>query len=218
MTGSGPSGSLNIEYFPSMNGTIAKDVWQTWTPTSGTWYVRSGCGATQGTYKTFTQIATLCAAYASTATSVATYAWGGSFGEQFLGADEYVDTVQIVLGGTDTTYDFEPGQVSVSDLRKLEGNVGTTSFRFEVSMPVAADADCRFRWRAIDGTATSPIDFAAYEGLEEIGEGEARTKVTVVVAGDRMRERGETFKVRLSRPVNCALGDSLALGTILNDD
>jgi len=40
----------------------------------------------------------------------------------------------------------------------------------------------------------------------------------VVVAGDRRREPNETFKVRLSAPVNCSIGDGVARGTIVNDD
>ena len=199
-----------------MNGTIQSSTWQTWTTSSGTWYVRSGCGASQGDYLTFAQIKSQCSDYATHDLTVEIWTWGGA--SQFMGTDEYVDTVRAATGSSDTTWDFEPGQVSIANLRKAEGNAGTMSFRFTVSSAVVAQTACTFAWKTSDGTAKSPGDFAAYSGRARFPAGASSTKVAVVVAGDRVREPDETFKVRLRAPEGCSIDDGQAVGTIVNDD
>jgi len=69
------------------------------------------------------------------------------------------------------------------------------------------------------GTATAGVDYLPISGTLSFPVGVTTKKLTVTVIGDNKREANETFYVNLSNPSpNAYLGNSQAVGTILNDD
>jgi hypothetical protein len=69
------------------------------------------------------------------------------------------------------------------------------------------------------GTASTPSDFQAVSGTLTFPIGVNAKTITVLVVGDRTRERNETFSVNLSNPsANAYIGDGQGLGTIVDDD
>ena len=72
-----------------------------------------------------------------------------------------------------------------------------------------------------DGTAEEPGDYTSTSGTLTFVAGATTKMVTVVTANDTVDEAdGETFKVKLSNPVNATLATdgTLATGTITDND
>jgi len=102
---------------------------------------------------------------------------------------------------------------------RAEGNVGTTSFLFTVSLSTASNQSVTVAFATSDGAATlADNDYQATSGVLTFGPGVTTRIVTVVVNGDTANEPDESFTLRLSEPVNAALGSAAASGVIENDD
>jgi hypothetical protein len=109
--------------------------------------------------------------------------------------------------------------VSIDDLTDSEGNGGTTTFTFTVSLSNPTDQPVTVDYQTNDGSATlANGDYVAGNGTVTIPAKESSATVTVDVNGDVTNESDETFTVDLSNPTNAALGDGQGTGTITNDD
>lgn len=114
-------------------------------------------------------------------------------------------------------------QVSIADIRELEGDSGTTNFEFVVSLSLPALAGgVTFDWATSDGTATTADgDYQAASGTGvTIPEGERFATLQAPVFGDTDLEPNETFTVTLSNVsgTNVVLADGSATGEIRNDE
>ncbi|MEM7445379.1 MAG: hypothetical protein AAF414_18810, partial [Pseudomonadota bacterium] len=111
--------------------------------------------------------------------------------------------------------------LSIADLALAEGDVGTTTFSFEVTrtgdLSGATDVD----WDLTNLT-TDADDFAlgvAIAGTVSFIAGQSTATIEVEVEGDLDTELNETFQIALSDPTGgAAITDGEALGTIINDD
>jgi hypothetical protein len=121
--------------------------------------------------------------------------------------------------GIGTILDNEP-RISVNDVRKKEGNSGSSTFVFTVSLSVVYDQAVTVQFATADGTATvAGHDYQAQGGTVTIAAGKTTATISIVVYGDRKQEADETFFVKLSSPSsNALITDTQGLGTILNDD
>lgn len=72
-------------------------------------------------------------------------------------------------------------------------------------------------YATVDGTATSS-DYTPVSGTLTFAPGESSQTIQVPVLGDVVDESDETFTLILSNPVNGALADGEATGTIEDDD
>jgi uncharacterized repeat protein (TIGR01451 family) len=109
--------------------------------------------------------------------------------------------------------------ISINDVSKLEGNSGTTSFTFNVTLSTVTTATVKVDYATADGTATTPSDYTAIPTTTlTFAPGETSKPVTVLVNGDTNNEPNETFFVNLTSPVNATIADNQGQGTILNDD
>ncbi len=110
--------------------------------------------------------------------------------------------------------------LSINDVSQNEGNSGTSTFNFTVSLNQPAPAGgVTFTVNTADGTATAGSDYVAIvNGAGSISAGNSSTTVSVTVNGDTTTESNETFFVNLSNPTNAVIGDGQGLGTITNDD
>ena len=116
------------------------------------------------------------------------------------------------------TDDDGPPSLSVNDVTVTEGDSGTTSATFTVTLAPASGQNVSVDYSTADGTATAPADYAATSGTLTFAPGQTTQTVTVQVAGDTLDEIDETFTVNLSNAVNATIADGTGLGTILDDD
>ena len=107
---------------------------------------------------------------------------------------------------------------SIGDVRKIEGNAGTSTVRFTVTRTPPATAPASVTFATADGTATAGSDYDAEGGVLDFAAGETVKTFDVVVRGDAAVELSEGFFVRLSAPTGAVIGRGVAAATIENDD
>ena len=108
--------------------------------------------------------------------------------------------------------------VSIGGVTQNEGNTGTTTFSFPVTLSAASGQQVTVVYTTSNGTASSPGDFASTTGTVTFAAGETSKNATVSVVGDTTFEPNENFTVTLSSLVNASAGTLTATGTITNDD
>jgi len=109
--------------------------------------------------------------------------------------------------------------VSVADASVIEGNSGTKTLSFVVSLSAAAQQTTSVGYQTVDGTATvAGGDFTAKSGTVTFRPGQRTATVAVSVRGDRSVEADESLQLELSGPSNATLGRATAAGVIIDDD
>ena len=114
-----------------------------------------------------------------------------------------------------------PPTLSINDVSANEGNSGTTSFDFTVSLGAPAGAGgVTFDIATQDGTATVADNDYVAKSLsgQTIPAGSSTYAFSVLVNGDTATEPDETFSVNVTNVVGAAVGDGAGQGTIVNDD
>ncbi len=119
--------------------------------------------------------------------------------------------------GTITDNDAAPS-VSINDVAVTEGNSGTTSATFTVSLSAASGFTVTVNYATADNTANAGSDYQTTSGTVTFNPGETSKPITVLVNGDTDFEQAESFFVNLSSPVNVTIADGQGVGTINNDD
>jgi predicted extracellular nuclease len=112
-----------------------------------------------------------------------------------------------------------PG-LSVSDVSLAEGNAGTTTFAFTVSLSTPAGAGgVLFDIATANGSATAGIDYAS-QSLTSVTIPQGMTSYTfnVSINGDIIAEGNETFTVNVTNLAGANLVKGTGTGTIANDD
>ena len=128
------------------------------------------------------------------------------------------DTKRAGAGNIDSATVPFPATVSIAPVSIFEGDSGSRSAVFTVSLSAPSPQAVTVDYGTSDGTATSPSDYTATSGTLTFNPGDLTKTVTVAVVGDTSDEPDEDFSVRLSNPVNATLNRSLASGIILDDD
>jgi uncharacterized repeat protein (TIGR01451 family) len=110
--------------------------------------------------------------------------------------------------------------LSVNDVSLNEGNAGTTSFTFTVSLSApAGPGGVTFDIATADGTAVAPGDYTAKSLTSQtIPAGSSTYSFTVLVNGDTTPETNETFFVNVTNVTGATVTDGQGQGTIQNDD
>jgi hypothetical protein len=111
-------------------------------------------------------------------------------------------------------------KAKVNDVSQKEGNSGTTSFVFTVSLSDTPVDTVTLVYATANGTALAGSDYLPVAGTTlTFPAGVSALSVTVPVIGDTTREANETFYVNLSNPSsNALIADPQGVGTIVNDD
>jgi hypothetical protein len=110
---------------------------------------------------------------------------------------------------------------SVDDPSIVEGNAGTTSLQFTVSLSAPAPAGgATVDYATSDGTATATTDYTASAGTVSFAAGETTQTIDISLSGDQVVETDETITITLSNPTgtDVIIGDATGSGTITNDD
>ena len=112
-----------------------------------------------------------------------------------------------------------PLELSIGDASVDEGDSGSTTLDFTVTLDRTATETVTVDWETSDGTATAGTDYTAGNGTLTFSIGDSSKTVSVTVAGDNVDEPNETFTVTLSNASSGAtIGDGTATGTITDDD
>jgi probable HAF family extracellular repeat protein len=119
--------------------------------------------------------------------------------------------------GTITDDDGTPA-LSIGDVSVTEGNSGTSTATFTVTLSPASGQPVTVNYSTDNNTATAPTDYAATGGGLTFAPGETSKTIGVIIGGDTTPEANETFFVVLSAAVNADIVDAQAVGTILDDD
>src|SRR5262249_9369236 len=111
-----------------------------------------------------------------------------------------------------------PPSLSINNVSQAEGNSGTTSFVFTVTL-AATELPTTVTYATADATATTADgDYQATSGTLTFNPGVTSQTITVLVNGNTVSELNETFTVNLSGAVNATIGTASGTGTIVNDD
>jgi probable HAF family extracellular repeat protein len=136
---------------------------------------------------------------------------------QIAGADwdpDYTYSRAILL----TPVPDPPPVLTIGNLSIVEGQSGTSSAVFTVSLSAAHNQTVTVDFTTADGAATAGIDYQANSGTLTFAPGETSKIITVLVNGDRLGEPDETFVVNLSSATNATIADGQGAGTIFDDE
>lgn len=111
-----------------------------------------------------------------------------------------------------------PPAISIGDVSVTEGNSGTSSAIFTVTLSAAASSAVTVNYTTANGTATAGSDYLATSGSLTFAAGTTTRTLVVTVNGDTASEPNETLFVNLSAPSGATLADAQGIGTIVNDD
>ena len=118
---------------------------------------------------------------------------------------------------TGTIVDDEP-RVQINGVSKNEGNNGTTSFVFTVTLSVASGAPVSVNFATADAGAKAPDDYEAKSGALDFAPGTTSRTIAVNVKGDKARESEEVFYVNLSGATGAVIQSGQGTAVIRNDD
>jgi hypothetical protein len=108
--------------------------------------------------------------------------------------------------------------LSIGDAAVAEGNSGTTSLTFTVTLSAAPGAATVTVGYATEEGSASAQDFTATKGTLTFSGTTTTQTISVSVVGDTDVEPAETFRVVLASPSGATIVDGSATGTITNDD
>lgn len=147
------------------------------------------------------------------------------------GVFEADETFTLVLSdasnatiGTDTgtgtiVNDDDAPSFSINDIAVVEGNSGTKTLTFTITLTGATELPASVTVATMDKTAMAGSDYVALASKTiTFNPGETTTTVSITINGDTDIENDETFIVQLSNPVNATIARDQGFGTIVNDD
>jgi hypothetical protein len=220
-----------LVFEPYQAGSVQQNTWQNWDALAGNWYgTRATVPVGNANVSNPCQQATPCtrqqvlalfpnAGLRNTPASRLLFKAGGPWPPSFRGN---VDAFKIGVGGARVVYDFEPlPNLSINDVSHAEGDGGTTTYTFTVTLSRASDQTVTVDYATADDTATvADNDYTAVPATAlTFAPGETTKEFNVLVNGDTTFEPNESFFVNLSNAsANAAVPDAQGTGTITNDD
>ena len=113
---------------------------------------------------------------------------------------------------------ISPPAMSISDASVVEGNAGSATLAFQVTLSKASKTSASVDYATADGSASSPADYASTSGKLTFAPGETSKTINASVVGDLEIEQDETLTVTLSSAINATIAKGTANGAIRNDD
>ena len=111
-----------------------------------------------------------------------------------------------------------PPAFSISGASVSEGNSGSATLTFAVTLSKAGKKAASVKFATTDGSAKAPDDYSSASGTLTFSPGETSKTITVSVVGDLAIEPDETLTATLSSAVNATIANGTATGAIRNDD
>ncbi len=119
--------------------------------------------------------------------------------------------VQFVVGAT-------PPTISINDVSISEGDSGTTTASFTVSLSNASSQTVTVNYATADNSAHAGSDYTNASGTLTFAPGQTSKNVSVGINGDVLNEEPVSFNVNLNSPTNATISDGQGVGTIIDDD
>ena len=146
-----------------------------------------------------------------------------SDGMLYRGNTDGTGAQALGINGISPTLDLASGltNLSINDISKTEGNTGTTSYSFTVSLAAPAPVGgISFGIATADNTATAASgDYVAKTLTNQtIPAGSSSYNFEVLVNGDLSIEPNESFFVNITNIVGATAVKGQGIGTITNDD
>jgi hypothetical protein len=144
--------------------------------------------------------------------------------------DEFDEKFRIILAhplnanigdgqGLGTILDNDPPpSASINDVTLDEGNAGSKTATFTVSLSAPSGKPISIAFATADGAASAGTDYQETTGTLTFNPGQTTRTINVTVNGDTTVEPNETFFVNLTNPSNVTLADAQGAGAIVNDD
>ena len=125
--------------------------------------------------------------------------------------------------GTGTITDNDPPpppppSMTINNATVTEGDSGTTSAVFNVTLSAASTQIVAVDYLTLNGTATDPGDYQFVNGTLTFSPGQTLRTITVPIVGDTVAEPSETFFVSLMNPTNATIATPQGTGTINDND
>lgn len=115
--------------------------------------------------------------------------------------------------------DDAPPTISVANVTVVEGDSGTNTAVFTLSLSHASSKIITVNVATSDGSATAGEDYTAVATTLTFNPGAALSQtVSVTIHSDTISESSETIQLNLSSPTNATLGTTQATATITDDD
>jgi chitinase len=127
-------------------------------------------------------------------------------------------TVGTATGAATIVNDDPMPAISIADATVIEGDAGPTTVSLTLSIANASAFATTVEVATADGSAGSPLDYAAGAATMTFLPGDLSATFDVAVAGDVLYEGDETFLVVLSDPIGGVLADPTAEVTIAEDE
>jgi hypothetical protein len=109
--------------------------------------------------------------------------------------------------------------LSIGDLSTTEGNSGTKTLTFTISLSQASASPVFYNLATGNGSATAGSDYVAAAATGQmIPAGMLSKTFAVTINGDSTTEGNEQFVVTLTGSSGATIADAGAVGTITNDD
>jgi predicted extracellular nuclease len=215
----GNSGTVNAVFTVSLGKAAAGTVTFTAATANGT--------ATAGSDYTATTLAGQTIAAGQTSKTISVPVIGDTVGEAnetfFVNLSAVSGAVVADGQGVGTINNDDaivPPTLSINDMSVAEGNSGTSTMTFTVSVSPTSPNTVGFDIATANGSATAGSDYVASAlSGQTIAAGQSTKTFSVTINGDTAVEGNETFFVNLSNPTGGAVvGDGQGQGTINNDD
>jgi len=109
-------------------------------------------------------------------------------------------------------------EISITDPTIWEGNTGTSTMDFDLSLIAPKPGVASVDYFTSDGSATAGTDYTPVSGTLVFEPGETTKRISVIVNGDTIFENDETFFLNLTNPSNVSLDDLVAMAIMKNDE
>ncbi len=111
-----------------------------------------------------------------------------------------------------------PPTMNMSDAFVAEGNTGTNTMNFLVTLSAPSTQIISVTYESYDDTAVDGEDYLGVFGALIFNPGETNKFISIPILGDTLNEMDETFYLDLYNPTNVNLATFEQIGTIVNDD
>ncbi|HEY3052144.1 MAG TPA: Calx-beta domain-containing protein [Thermoanaerobaculia bacterium] len=148
-----------------------------------------------------------------TSTNPATVAGNAVTGSHtYAATGTYIVSVAVACAGgcagsDDVNVTVAPAPIiSINDVSIIEGDSGTQTATFVVSLSALSKLPVTVNYATADGTAVAPGDYLPSTGVVTFAPGTTSQTIPISIVGDLLNEDDETFTVNLTLPTNATIG------------
>jgi hypothetical protein len=142
--------------------------------------------------------------------------WDERFWFMLTGADSAHLGTSWALGVIENDEPYV--SIDYSSLSIIEGDAGTKTMSFTVSLSARTDVDVTVDYTTNDGSALAGSDYLPRGGTLTIPAGQSSKTIDVPVIGDRVGEMDEYFSVSLANASGATLGNATGYGYVQDNE